>query len=116
MHVVEDVVGGKPKVQRARFFDGNRFVQRHVPGDLSWTCNDISARIAEGRAIGIAASSAGRTERGRVEPLARRGIRSEEHTSELQSHSDLVCRLLLEKKKSCSSIPHLYASRSTDRI
>src|SRR5436190_5211246 len=27
------------------------------------------------------------------------GGRSEEHTSELQSHSDLVCRLLLEKKK-----------------
>src|SRR5438132_3187162 len=30
-------------------------------------------------------------------PLRR--FRSEEHTSELQSHSDLVCRLLLEKKK-----------------
>src|SRR5215204_7436586 len=30
------------------------------------------------------------------DPLA---LRSEEHTSELQSHSDLVCRLLLEKKK-----------------
>src|SRR5437773_12431152 len=29
-----------------------------------------------------------------------RGLRSEEHTSELQSHHDLVCRLLLEKKKS----------------
>src|SRR5260221_3765347 len=28
--------------------------------------------------------------------------RSEEHTSELQSHSDLVCRLLLEKKKTSS--------------
>src|SRR2546428_7115785 len=28
------------------------------------------------------------------------GARSEEHTSELQSRSDLVCRLLLEKKKS----------------
>src|SRR5260221_8093673 len=26
-------------------------------------------------------------------------LRSEEHTSELQSHSDIVCRLLLEKKK-----------------
>src|SRR5260221_9111050 len=26
-------------------------------------------------------------------------LRSKEHTSELQSHSDLVCRLLLEKKK-----------------
>src|SRR5438477_3482172 len=33
-------------------------------------------------------------------PAARRGCpRSEEHTSELQSHVNLVCRLLLEKKK-----------------
>src|SRR2546427_3799406 len=31
--------------------------------------------------------------------LTRRGRRSEEHTSELQSQSNLVCRLLLEKKK-----------------
>src|SRR5215211_8737944 len=31
--------------------------------------------------------------------LAHQRGRSEEHTSELQSHSDLVCRLLLEKKK-----------------
>src|SRR5690242_21197372 len=30
---------------------------------------------------------------------ARRACRSEEHTSELQSHVNLVCRLLLEKKK-----------------
>src|SRR5437773_6802024 len=29
----------------------------------------------------------------------RHAVRSEEHTSELQSHHDLVCRLLLEKKK-----------------
>src|SRR5436190_16836119 len=42
--------------------------------------------------------------------------RSEEHTSELQSHSDLVCRLLLEKKKNrCVSgaqgpAPHLISS------
>src|SRR6478672_12058239 len=33
--------------------------------------------------------------------------RSEEHTSELQSRSDLVCRLLLEKKKKLT-IPVLY--------
>src|SRR2546428_9032871 len=34
-------------------------------------------------------------------PRSRAGaaLRSEEHTSELQSRSDLVCRLLLEKKK-----------------
>src|SRR5438034_3814846 len=31
--------------------------------------------------------------------VVRDAVRSEEHTSELQSHSDLVCRLLLEKKK-----------------
>src|SRR5438034_6437041 len=39
---------------------------------------------------------------GRHRVSARRACtlgRSEEHTSELQSHSDLVCRLLLEKKK-----------------
>src|SRR5437773_8651339 len=30
---------------------------------------------------------------------AHRHVRSEEHTSELQSHHDIVCRLLLEKKK-----------------
>src|SRR5438034_7391160 len=35
----------------------------------------------------------------------RRTSRSEEHTSELQSHSDLVCRLLLEKKKKKPNIP-----------
>src|SRR5438132_9957021 len=34
-----------------------------------------------------------------VLPAPRVTPRSEEHTSELQSHSDLVCRLLLEKKK-----------------
>src|SRR2546427_8003706 len=32
-------------------------------------------------------------------PASRNGSRSEEHTSELQSQSNLVCRLLLEKKK-----------------
>src|SRR5260221_9411738 len=35
----------------------------------------------------------------------RQAPRSEEHTSELQSHSDLVCRLLLEKKKKASRSP-----------
>src|SRR5688500_19865535 len=35
---------------------------------------------------------------------ARRGDRSEEHTSELQSPCNLVCRLLLEKKKAYSTV------------
>src|SRR5437588_5646356 len=40
--------------------------------------------------------------------------RSEEHTSELQSHSDLVCRLLLEKKKKLELIVlNIYAIFAT---
>src|SRR2546429_3651811 len=38
----------------------------------------------------------------RVEDTAR-SVRSEEHTSELQSRLHLVCRLLLEKKKNCKA-------------
>src|SRR5260370_13217764 len=38
-------------------------------------------------------------------------VRSEEHTSELQSHLNLVCRLLLEKKKQTARLP-----RSTRRV
>src|SRR5207249_7567900 len=37
-------------------------------------------------------------------PTSRPGRRSEEHTSELQSRFDLVCRLLLEKKKKSKTI------------
>src|SRR5260221_9915707 len=40
-------------------------------------------------------------------------LRSEEHTSELQSHSDLVCRLLLEKKKKAPSSPIPALKKST---
>src|SRR5260370_29888091 len=39
--------------------------------------------------------------------------RSEEHTSELQSHLNLVCRLLLEKKKR-KYIEHIIAEMSSD--
>src|SRR5438067_9934925 len=67
------------------------------------------------RSIGNAAlrydSSA--ASRGPAPAAARgRGDRSEEHTSELQSRFDLVCRLLLEKKKKNNN-PLL--SRSPDR-
>src|SRR5699024_11454159 len=40
----------------------------------------------------------------------RRMFRSEEHTSELQSRFDLVCRLLLEKKKDSQSKTHTHKS------
>src|SRR5437667_1939840 len=59
-------------------------------------------------ALPISHSPIGRAVRQRNEqpvgpPSVERRSRSEEHTSELQSHHDLVCRLLLEKKKAPSS-------------
>src|SRR5690349_22055627 len=72
-------------------------------------------RTAEGRALrahGVPPPAARRADRGssvglRARPLAppghrEAGVRSEEHTSELQSRRDLVCRLLLEKKKNAA--------------
>src|SRR5688572_31349560 len=65
-------------------------------------CDDHAARAAQGaggegvsdRGGGRRARDAGRRAAGRLGQ-----VRSEEHTSELQSQSNLVCRLLLEKKK-----------------
>src|SRR3712207_7445806 len=47
--------------------------------------------------------------------LAARGVRSEEHTSELQSRQYLVCRLLLETKKHLS-IPSKFYPSSLQKI
>src|SRR5437588_4913869 len=52
-----------------------------------------AAEIASGSALPISVSIL------RTRKALPDAIRSEEHTSELQSHSDLVCGLLLEKKK-----------------
>src|SRR5437588_8092546 len=59
--------------------------------DRSFRCpsGGLSRRGEAGRGVRRASVDAG-------VPLV--ALRSEEHTSELQSHSDLVCRLLLEKK------------------
>src|SRR5206468_12791839 len=63
-------------------------------------------RVAQGRRAACSTArpeGPGRERRRRDRPLPARPLRalwrSEEHTSELQSRSDLVCRLLLEKKK-----------------
>src|SRR5476649_3099457 len=42
--------------------------------------------------------------------------RSEEHTSELQSHSDLVCRLLLEKKKTKINLFLYYIQKKKNKV
>src|SRR5437016_11371202 len=60
----------------------------------------IAEEVDEGEA-GQERGHEDRDERDRLEESAKRnaGARSEEHTSELQSLTNLVCRLLLEKKK-----------------
>src|SRR5437773_7715347 len=58
--------------------------------------------------LGAGAGALAHVDQGVVGRIARAGgdrhLRSEEHTSELQSHHDLVCRLLLEKKKNTTGI------------
>src|SRR2546427_9340078 len=44
------------------------------------------------------------------------GTRSEEHTSELQSQSNLVCRLLLEKKKNVTPNQSTLASKASSNL
>src|SRR5438034_6924093 len=59
---------------------------------------DERGRVARPARLIVRRDRVPRNAPGRVHHLPHR-VRSEEHTSELQSHSDLVCRLLLEKKK-----------------
>src|SRR3989442_4896396 len=64
-----------------------RKAQEGRPDDIRYciSCNQCWGWVTEGRTIGCVCN------------------RSEEHTSELQSRPHLVCRLLLEKKKTTSS-------------
>src|SRR5260370_8691354 len=74
----------------------------------------------------VAAHLRGRREDAQVFDREREGaaVRSEEHTSELQSHLNLVCRLLLEKKKNtCTAhtdphqpTPHPHPNRDIPSI
>src|SRR5690242_21474463 len=48
-----------------------------------------------------------------VEQRRQQVVRSEEHTSELQSHVNLVCRLLLEKKNKIPSYTHACTKTTT---
>src|SRR2546430_13652152 len=55
------------------------------------------------------------TGRRRCRPTGGRAARSEEHTSELQSQSNLVCRLLLEKKKKKTKVRAPATDMTTQR-
>src|SRR5256885_11847734 len=66
---------------------------------------DLAAHAAIGQRDGVAAVGLDQAciDVERAEVVDQHGQRSEEHTSELQSPCNLVCRLLLEKKKQLTS-------------
>src|SRR5207244_7262430 len=68
------------------------FGNQHAPGEENLTYGTSRVLLAL-----IALGSASPTV-GNVQPMTLAAVRSEEHTSELQSPDHLVCRLLLEKK------------------
>src|SRR5688500_19836091 len=74
---------------RSETFEDNRYTVCSF--DLTQTDLRIFWRDGEGVPLRTFAAVEGE--------LANEGLRSEEHTSELQSPCNLVCRLLLEKKK-----------------
>src|SRR5688572_32229720 len=63
--------------------------------------------------VGVVAQKVGRHKRHRRVFRRAERVRSEEHTSELQSQSNLVCRLLLEKKKKKINPPSTIQCRDT---
>src|SRR3712207_8623876 len=84
--------------RRGNYDSGEDFVLEY--GELRFTFNerDFSERCEQAaRKLGFV--------RNALESPEREDLRSEEHTSELQSRQYLVCRLLLEKKQQMSSRP-----------
>src|SRR5688572_32616141 len=94
------------------FFSSRR---RHTRFDCDWSSDVCSSDLLRGRALvslrphhrcslaslppKCAKSGRSSVRRYRSRAGVQSSNRSEEHTSELQSQSNLVCRLLLEKKK-----------------
>src|SRR2546428_8531457 len=86
-----------------QYASGGSEVARLVAAELAWHVIDNEFVDEVARRAGLPPDAVAQRER------------SEEHTSELQSRSDLVCRLLLEKKKDtkttqtgtpiCSQVP-----------
>src|SRR2546430_9749977 len=94
------------------FFSSRR---RHTRFDCDWSsdvCSSDLDRRAGREHEGVQEAFGPAVRQPRYEVRRRRGDqdevgRSEEHTSELQSQSNLVCRLLLEKKKKKKKRPPL---------
>src|SRR5437773_9189557 len=86
--------------------------RRAALGGAANVAANVSAIGAECRLVAVIGDDA-RGDSLRTELAQNRlADRSEEHTSELQSHHDLVCRLLLEKKKTTQTMSARILQRS----
>src|SRR5438034_1987326 len=128
VHVVLDVAGGEDTRDR-RLRRAGLHLDVLVGQQLDLTAEELRVRLMadgdeepidraldERARLDVAELHAGNLAPGRIEDLLDGRVpeeldlrileraRSEEHTSELQSHSDLVCRLLLEKKKKAQTL------------
>src|SRR5688572_32173976 len=97
--------------------DGGSFVSRSTYGEYLDHTLAEAERAAPGgarleRIVGHVADIGPRAGESRAFVTL---ARSEEHTSELQSQSNLVCRLLLEKKNKCKTRERFRSSRSQRR-
>src|SRR2546430_8599582 len=75
----------------------------------------IALGVALGYAVQLINQAAINEFAAAVQTLSGEAERSEEHTSELQSQSNLVCRLLLEKKKKVYHEPLLTGTTATNK-
>src|SRR5438067_9994901 len=94
-------------VQSGESYQGAPLHDRQHPHDLFMELSALYERpVARNLGLSLYLAPVGEPARGRA--------RSEEHTSELQSRFDVVCRLLLEKKKKkrehmfCVTVRHLH--------
>src|SRR5256885_7745393 len=78
-----------PRISRGRTAQSS--ASKHVP-------QSIARKVVEDR-VAILSDNTAADERFKGKSILIQSVRSEEHTSELQSPCNLVCRLLLEKKK-----------------
>src|SRR2546428_12153000 len=94
------------------------FIMRASDGGAS-LCRSLASGLGVPAPVGPAARTAAPRRRAARQTtqdcVPSSTIRSEEHTSELQSRSDLVCRLLLEKKKKKYHLHH-YKRNSAQNI
>src|SRR5260370_13599891 len=84
---------------RSTLFPYTTLFRSILPPARSESCARPAAPAISPAAKPVRGARSGRGPVEQVLPLGKWLARSEEHTSELQSHLNLVCRLLLEKKK-----------------